>query len=235
MSGSGRRLGVYLVDDQDLFRAGLRMIVDSQPDLHVVGESSDAVGTLREVPALRPDVVLMDIRMPQVDGIEATRRLGRACAAAGIPLPRVLMLTTLDTEQATREAITAGASGFMLKDAEPDLLLGAVRALAVGAHIIVTANPLERADRASADAVATSAHGGAGTAVATPHEFARLTERERDVFAAVSHGLNNREIAATLHLGEATVKTHLTAVLQKLGLRDRVQVVVYAYEHGLAG
>lgn len=209
---------VYLVDDQDLFRAGLTMVLDAQPGMRVVGGAGSAVIALQDIPRARPTVVLMDIRMPGVDGIEATRRLLAACKSRGVPAPRVLMLTTLDTEDAAHRALAAGADGFMVKDAQPEFLVAAVRALAAGTHVIATGGELR-----------------VPTPPEAPPEFTRLTDRERDVFAAVAHGLSNREIAGTLSLGEATVKTHLTAVLQKLGLRDRVHVVIYAYQHGLAG
>lgn len=208
---------LYLVDDQELFRAGMKMVLQSQPDLKVVGEAGDAERALVEIPHLRPNVVLMDIRMPGMGGIEATQRLLGEFGDAALTPPRVLMLTTLDTEDATRQALAVGADGFMLKDTEPEFLISAVRALAVGTHIIATSNAAAVTVREP-----------------VPAAFGQLTGREHDVFVQVAHGLSNREIAATLFVSEATVKTHLTSILQKLQLRDRVQVVIYAYRHGLA-
>ncbi|WP_028245298.1 response regulator [Pseudoclavibacter soli] len=208
---------VLLVDDQDLFRAGLAMVIDAQPDFTVIGQASDGQAAIASVARLHPALVLMDIRMPGIDGIETTRRIIAHCAEPNVPPPRILVLTTLDTEDATRQALAAGATGFMLKNTEPEFLLAALRTLAAGMHVIATAQTVSLPEAPSA-----------------PPEFAELTDREREVFRAVSHGLNNREIAATLFLAEATVKTHVTAVLRKLGLRDRVQLVVYAYRHGLA-
>ncbi|MCI1206701.1 MAG: response regulator transcription factor [Microbacteriaceae bacterium] len=211
---------LYLVDDQELFRAGLAMVLNSQQDFQIVGQSGDAHQALGEIAALHPSVVLMDIRMPGMDGIAATAAIVAAARERAETPPHILMLTTLDTEEAAHRSLTAGAAGFMLKDTEPEFLIAAVRTLAAGKRVIATANALPL-DPIPAPRRA-------------PAAFGRLTEREHEVFAQVAHGLNNREIAATLHLSEATVKTHLTAILQKLQLRDRVQVVVYAYEHGLA-
>lgn len=208
---------VLLVDDQELFRAGLAMVVDAQSDFTVVGQAGDGEAAIAAVERLRPALVLMDIRMPGIGGIEATRRIIARCTELEVPAPRILVLTTLDTEDATRQALAAGATGFMLKNTEPEFLLAALRTLAAGVHVIATAQTVSLPAPPSA-----------------PPAFAELTEREREVFRAVSHGLNNREIAAALFLAEATVKTHVTAVLRKLGLRDRVQLVVYAYRHGLA-
>lgn len=209
-------ISLYLVDDQDLFRTGLKMVLQSQPDFTVVGEASNAHAALTEIPTLSVSVVLMDIRMPGMGGIDATRELLKNCAQLRVQPPRVLMLTTMDTEDATQNALAAGADGYMLKDAEPEFLISAVRALAAGAHVVVTSQ---------ASPTAHSAH--------VPAEFAALTEREREVFLQVMHGLSNREIAETLYVSEATVKTHLAAVLRKLDLRDRVQAVIYGYEHGI--
>jgi DNA-binding NarL/FixJ family response regulator len=194
------------------------MVLGSQPGLQVVGEASSAVVALRDIPPLAPHVVLMDVRMPTMDGLEATRRLVADHRRRALVPPRVLVLTTLDTLDATYGAIAAGADGFMLKDTEPEFLVAAIRALANGTRVIATGTLPDMAAPAQ-----------------EPAEFAHLTSRERDVFTAVAHGLNNREIAANLFLSEATVKTHMAAILHKLGLRDRIQVVVYAYRHSLAG
>ena len=210
---------VLVADDQALVRAGFRAILEVQDDLEVVGEAEDgdeAVSLARE---LRPDVVLMDIRMPSVDGIEATRRLIRDGDA-----PRILMLTTFDLDEYVYEAMKAGASGFLLKDAPRDQLVGAVRTVAAGDALLAPA--LVR--RLIEDFVRRPAP-GAGP----PAELDDLTEREREVLTLIARGLANAEIAARLFVSEATVRTHVTHILGKLGLRDRVQAVVLAYETGL--
>jgi DNA-binding NarL/FixJ family response regulator len=210
---------VLVADDQTLVRAGFRAILDVQDDLEVVGEAEDgdeAVALARE---LRPDVVLMDIRMPGVDGIEATRRLLRDGDA-----PRILMLTTFDLDEYVYEAMKAGASGFLLKDAPRDQLVGAVRTVAAGDALLAPA--LVR--RLIEDFVRRPAPGAR-----PPAELDALTEREREVLTLIARGLANAEIAARLFVSEATVRTHVTHILAKLGLRDRVQAVVLAYETGL--
>jgi DNA-binding NarL/FixJ family response regulator len=210
---------VLVADDQALVRAGFRAILEAQEDLEVVGEAGDggeAVAIARE---LRPDVVLMDVRMPGVDGIEATRRLLRDGDA-----PRVLMLTTFDLDEYVYEAMRAGASGFLLKDAPRDQLVGAVRTVAAGDSLLAPA--LLR--RLIEDFVRRPAPG------ARSHpELDELTEREREVLTLIARGLANAEIAGRLFVSEATVRTHVTHILAKLGLRDRVQAVVLAYETGL--
>lgn len=208
---------VALVDDQALFRAGIRMLVDSQPDLHVVGEAGNGAEGIALVAAERPDVVLMDIRMPVLDGIEATR----AILTADAPLPRVIVLTTFDLDEAAARAIRAGASGFVLKDADPEFLLAAIRTVHAGNAVIAAGATQELFE-----------HFGRRTA-GVPAEFANLTERERQIFDLAAEGLSNAEIASREFLSEATVKTHVSRVLSKLALRDRVQLVVYAFEHGL--
>jgi DNA-binding NarL/FixJ family response regulator len=210
---------VLVADDQTLVRAGFRAILDVQDDLEVVGEAEDgdeAVALARE---LRPDVVLMDIRMPGVDGIEATRRLLRDDDA-----PRILMLTTFDLDEYVYDAMKAGASGFLLKDAPRDQLVGAVRTVAAGDALLAPA--LVR--RLIEDFVRRPAPGAC-----PPAELDDLTEREREVLTLIARGLANAEIAARLFVSEATVRTHVTHILAKLGLRDRVQAVVLAYETGL--
>lgn len=211
-----KAISIFLVDDQDLFRAGLKMMLGSQVDLEVVGEARNGFEALRLIPQVNPQVVLMDIRMPDLNGLEATRQLVAHYRSTGRQCPSILVLTTLDTEETARQSLEAGATGFMLKNTEPEFLIAAIRALPLGTHI-----------------VATSGTPIVPTVKSIPAEFERLTERERDVFRELSHGLNNREIAATLFLSEATIKTHLTAILQKLQLRDRVQLVVYAYTNGI--
>jgi DNA-binding NarL/FixJ family response regulator len=209
---------VVLVDDQALFRAGIRMLVDSQPDLEVVGEASNGSEGVAVVRATRPDVVLMDIRMPVMDGLAATAELLRDAAP-----PRVVMLTTFDLDEAAARAIRGGASGFLLKDADPEFLLAAIRTVHAGSAVIAAS--------ATRDLFA---HFADPAARELPEEYAALTDREREIFALAARGLSNAEIAAREFLSEATVKTHISRILTKLGLRDRVQLVVFAFEHGLA-
>jgi DNA-binding NarL/FixJ family response regulator len=209
---------VALVDDQALFRAGIRMLVDSQPDLEVVGEASNGSEGVAVVRATRPDVVLMDIRMPVMDGLAATAELLRDAAP-----PRVVMLTTFDLDEAAARAIREGASGFLLKDADPEFLLAAIRTVHAGSAVIAAS--------ATRDLFA---HFADPAARELPEEYAALTDREREIFALAARGLSNAEIAAREFLSEATVKTHISRILTKLGLRDRVQLVVFAFEHGLA-
>ncbi len=208
---------VVLVDDQALFRAGIRMLVDSQPDLEVVGEASDGREGVAVVRAVQPDVVLMDIRMPVLDGLAATAELLQDPAP-----PRIVMLTTFDLDEAAARAIRQGASGFLLKDADPEFLLAAIRTVHAGSAVIAAS--------ATRDLFA---HFSAPAAVAVPPSYLELTEREREIFALAARGLSNAEIAAGEFLAEATVKTHISRILTKLGLRDRVQLVVFAFEHGL--
>lgn len=208
---------VVLVDDQALFRAGIRMLIDSQPDLEVVGEAADGAEALSVVRDARPDVVLMDIRMPVMDGLAAT-----AALLADPDPPRIVMLTTFDLDEAAARAIRHGASGFLLKDAEPEFLLAAIRTVHAGSAVIAAA--------ATRDLFA---HFG-GTVHPVPPAYAALTDREREIFALAARGLSNAEIAGREFLSEATVKTHISRILAKLALRDRVQLVVFAFEHGLA-
>ena len=209
---------ILIADDQDLVRAGLRMLIDAEDDLEVAGEAVDGEQALHAVRRLRPDLVLMDIRMPRLDGLEATRRLLREGADA----PRVLILTTFDRNEYVYEALRAGASGFMLKDMPGPQLVAGLRAVAGGDALLaptVTRRLIEEF---------------AGTRHApVPDGFAELTARERETLMLVARGLSNAEIAAEHVVSEATVKTHVAHVLAKLGLRDRVQAVVLAYETGL--
>jgi len=195
------------------------MILDSQKDIEVVGEAADGREALEQARTLEPDVVLMDIRMPELDGLEATRQL--AAVDGG---PRVLILTTFDLDEYVYEAMKAGASGFLLKEVRPEQLADAVRVIAAGETLVspaITRRLIEEFVRRRPP--------GSGT----PVEIAELTDRELEVFKLVARGLSNGEIAAELFVSEATVKTHITHVLAKLGLRDRVQAVVLAYESGL--
>jgi DNA-binding NarL/FixJ family response regulator len=210
---------VLVVDDQALVRGGFRMILDAQTDIEVVGEAADGIEALEQAAALEPDVVLMDIRMPELDGLEATRRL-----VARRPGASVLMLTTFDADEYVYEALRAGASGFMLKDVEPEQLADAVRIIARGEALLaptITRRLIEQFVRRPL------------ASVQRPAELEELTERELDVLRLVARGFSNAEIASSLFLSAATVKTHLTHIFSKLRLRDRVQVVVLAYESGL--
>ena len=211
---------VLIADDQALVRVGLSKILESEPDTEVVGEAEDGEDAVAAARRLRPDVVLMDIRMPVLDGIEATRQLGEDGAEA----PKVIVLTTFDLDEYDYDAHGAGASGFMLKDAPPEDLVEAIRVVATGAALLdpaVTRSVIEEfARRTPADQVDSS-------------RLAELTERERDVLKLLTRGRSNAEIARDLVVSEATVKTHVAHVLMKLGVRDRVQAVIYAYEAGL--
>ena len=210
-------LRVVVVDDQALVRAGLRMILRAEPDLEVVGEAGNGQEALEVVAATAPDVVLMDVRMPEMDGIEATRRL-----AAGPGAARVLMLTTFDLDALVYDALQAGASGFLLKEAPPEQLVAGVRTVAAGEQLLaptVTRRLIERFTSQAPPAAA-----------ATVDE---LTPRELEVLQLIARAMTNAEIAAQLFVSETTVKTHVARILMKLGLRDRVQAVVYAYERGL--
>ena len=210
---------VLIADDQALVRGGFRMILDAQKDIEVVGEAGDGREAIENARKLEPDVVLMDIRMPELDGLEATRRL---LAADGGP--RVLILTTFDADEYVYKAMKAGASGFLLKDVRPEQLADAVRVVAAGDALLapaITRRLVEQFVRRPPPGSA------------KPPELADLTERELDVLVLVARGLSNKEIASALFLTEATVKTHLTHILTKLNVRDRVQAVVLAYESGL--
>ena len=213
---------VVIVDDQALFRAGIRMLIDSQADLEVVGEAADGREGLAVVRESRPDVVLMDMRMPVMDGLAATAELLEDERLRADP-PRIVMLTTFDLDEAAARAIRQGASGFLLKDAEPEFLLAAIRTVHSGSAVIAAS--------ATRDLFARFA---AAAPLAVPQAFDALTEREREIFALAARGLSNAEIAAREFLSEATVKTHISRILAKLALRDRVQLVVFAFEHGLA-
>lgn len=218
---------VLLVDDQSLIRMGLRLVIDSEPDLEVVGEASDGAVALDQVAALAPDVVLMDIRMPGVDGIAATRRV-----VAEHPGTRVLVLTTFDVDEYAFAALRAGASGFLLKSARPEELADAIRTIASGESVVAP-----RVVRRMLDLFAPHLPSGADAADTSDVDprLAVLTPRELDVLRAVAEGLSNAEIAEQLVLSTTTVKTHVGNMLAKLGLRDRVQAVIVAYECGLVG
>jgi DNA-binding NarL/FixJ family response regulator len=212
-------ISVLIVDDQDLVREGLRMLLEAEPDLTVVGEAGDGGQALVQARRLDPDVILMDVRMPRMNGVEATARLVQAGSRA-----RILMLTTFNLDEYVYHALKAGASGFLLKDASREQLTGAVRAAPTGETLLapaITRRLIEdfcRGPAPSAESAATSEG---------------LSERELGVVRLVAHGQSNAEIAASLYLSEATIKSHIARILAKLRLRDRVQITVYAYEHGI--
>jgi DNA-binding NarL/FixJ family response regulator len=215
---------ILLVDDQELLRMGFRMVLDAQDDLEVVGEAGTGVEAIALAEELTPDVILMDVRMPELDGVQATGTLvGRGNPA------RIIILTTFDLDEYAHAALRAGASGFLLKDAPPADLLSAIRAVASGDAVV--------APSTTRRLLATIAHQLPAAAGAAPDpgdtRLATLTPREAEVLGAVARGLSNAEVAGELFLSEATVKTHVGRVLAKLGLRDRVQIVIYAYDHGL--
>ncbi len=211
---------IILVDDQELVRTGFRMVLDAQPDMTVVGEAADGLAAVDIARAHSADVMIMDARMPRLDGVAATRQIRLAGDR-----PRVLMLTTFDLDEYAFAALKAGASGFLLKDVPPDELLFAIRAVHSGDAVVAPSTTRRLIDRFAPMLPAGAA--------ATPPELSDLTERERQVLILVAQGLSNSELAKRLFVSEATVKTHVGRILAKLGLRDRVQAVVYAYENGL--
>jgi DNA-binding NarL/FixJ family response regulator len=218
-------IGLVLVDDQELLRLGFRMVIDAQDDLEVVGEAADGREAVELVQRLAPDVVLMDVRMPGTDGIEATREIVASGSAS-----RIIILTTFDLDEYAHAALRAGASGFLLKDAPPADLLSAIRAVASGDAVVApstTRRLLEAVAHQLPDPSAAADDEAASPALDT------LTPREHEVLLAVARGLSNAEIAQELVLSEATVKTHVGHILAKLQLRDRVQIVVFAYDRGL--
>ncbi len=229
-------LTIVLADDQDLVRAGFRVILESEPGFRVIGEAPDGAAAVEAVVALRPDVVCLDVQMPGVDGLEAARRIG----ALADP-PAVLVLTTFDDDDALFQALEAGASGFLLKNASPERLIDAVRTVAAGDALLapdVTRRVISRATAGHGPDCPGDAGGDGGTSA--PHTGAAaiaaagLTEREAEVLRLLARGFSNAEIARELFVGEATVKTHVSNVLQKTGVRDRIQAVVWAFERGVA-
>ena len=209
---------VLVVDDQVLVRAGFRMILEAEPDVVVAGEAGDGETALAQAAVCRPDVVLMDVRMPGMDGIEATRQLLRD---GGSPAPSVIMLTTFDMDEYVYDALRAGASGFVLKDVPPEQLVDGIRAVHTGSSLLspsITRRLVETYTRLPPPGLQ------------TPPRLAELTARELDVLREIARGRSNAQIAGRLFVSEATVKTHVSRILAKLGLRDRVQAVVFAYE-----
>ena len=217
---SGGPIRVFVVDDQALVRAGFRMILEAEPDLVVAGEAADGEEAVARIGADSPDVVLMDVRMPGVDGIEATRRVLGDPAHAAV---RVIMLTTFDMDEYVYDALRAGASGFVLKDVPPEQLVDGIRAVHSGSSLLtpsITRRMIE-------------AHLVRPAAAPSPRVLESLTPREREILGLLGRGLSNAEIAESLVVSETTVKTHVGRVLMKLGLRDRVQAVIFAYESGV--
>ena len=205
---------VLIADDQDLVRAGLRRILESEPDIEVVAEAADGEAAVDRAIALAPEVVLMDVRMPLLDGIRATERI----IAAGLPATKILVLTTFDVDKYVYEAMRAGASGFLLKDATPDFILAAIRTVHDGHSVI--------APKSTSELLRTIAR-------RRPEAIEPLSVREKEVFLLAARGLSNGEIGRTAFISEATVKSHIRSILAKLGLASRVQLVAFAYENGL--
>ena len=213
---------VLICDDQPLIRAGLRAVLQIQPDLDVAGEATDGTEAIATAAALGPDVVLMDVRMPGTDGITAT-----AAIARGTGPPRVLVLTTYDRDEYVFQALAAGASGFLLKDARPEDLVAGIRTVAAGDALLAPSVTRRLIDLFTRGPRPATLHGAAG--------LDQLTGREREVLGLIIRGLSNAEMSASLHISGNTVKTHIARVLNKLGLRDRVHAVIFGYESGLAG
>jgi DNA-binding NarL/FixJ family response regulator len=218
MTAAARPIRVVIADDHHLVRTGFRVILETEDDIEVVGEASDGAQAVACVRTAAPDVVLMDVEMPGTDGLEATRQI------TAVDGPAVLILTTFDRDDYLFAALQAGASGFLLKNGTPEDLLDAVRVLARGDALLAPAVTRRVIAAFSRPGAAATTDGAA---------LAELTPREREVLVQVAAGATNAEIAATLHLGETTVKTHVSRVLMKLGVRDRTQAVVFAYEHGV--
>ena len=209
---------ILVVDDQPLVRNGFRMILEGQSDLQLVGEAEDGLQAIERARELDPDVILMDVRMPNLDGVEATRRLVDANTRA-----RILVLTTFDLDEYVHAAIRAGANGFLLKDVQPAELVAAIHVVAAGNALFAPAATQRLLDRFAIPA----------TTPAMERKLEHLTEREREILRLIANGLSNAELAEQLHLSETTVKTHVSSMLRKLGVRDRVQAVIAAYDAGL--
>lgn len=244
---------VLVADDQALVRTGFAMVIDSQSDMKVVGLAADGEQAVGMAGELRPDVVLMDIRMPLMDGIEATRRIVAAAGDDAARMTRVIILTTFDLDEYVMSAILAGASGFLLKDAEPETLLADIRTVASGAAIIepdATRRLVEQTRAGGVDSangvvphshshfhgddVAALAAATAADSAGGEPEAASLSEREREILVDLAHGLSNKQIAAKRYISVATVKTHVAHILAKTNSRDRIQAAVFAYQNGLA-
>lgn len=212
-------IGVLIADDEALIRSGLRLMLESQPDIRVVGEAEDGRAAVEQATRLRPDVVLMDIQMPHLSGIDAAREL----TSVDDP-PRVVMLTTFGNDENVYEALRAGASGFLLKDSRPEDVINAIHVVAGGEALLSPAVTRRLVDQFVA----------AGRRPALPDSYESLTDREREILGLIAEGLSNQEIADRVFVSFSTAKTHVSNILTKLGLRDRVHAVIYAYQHGLA-
>lgn len=243
-----QRIRVVIADDQELVRAGFAMVIGSQPDIQVVGQAGDGAQAVSLAESLHPDVVLMDVRMPGMDGLEATSRISALEAAAGDAprKTRVIILTTFDLDEYVMAAINAGASGFLLKDTEPETLLSSIRTVYQGNAIIAPSATKRLIEKMMEDGY--TKHGltatdgyedgsstmpGARPVAYTDPELNLLTEREREVLVEIAHGLSNQEIADKLFISLPTAKTHVAHILAKINARDRVQAVVFAYDNGL--
>lgn len=213
---------ILLADDQALLRQGLQMMIDAQPDMEVVGQACDGADAIELAAELMPDIVMMDLRMPRLDGIEATRRI---CGSGGASAAKVIVLTTFDLDEYVAGALSAGASGFLLKDAPPADIIAGIRVVAAGDALLAPSVTRRLLDRFATRPEITN--------LAPPPGLDLLTAREREVMRLVVRGLSNAEIRNELYLSEPTVKTHVGRILMKLGVRDRVQLVVLAYERGL--
>lgn len=243
-----QRIRVVIADDQELVRAGFAMVIGSQPDIQVVGQAGDCAQAVSLAESLHPDVVLMDVRMPGMDGLEATSRISALDAAAGDAprKTRVIILTTFDLDEYVMAAINAGASGFLLKDTEPETLLSSIRTVYQGNAIIAPSATKRLIEKMMEDgyikhgltatdgyADGSSTMPGARPVAYTDPELNLLTEREREVLVEIAHGLSNQEIADKLFISLPTAKTHVAHILAKINARDRVQAVVFAYDNGL--
>lgn len=226
MADAGARITVALVDDQPLFRAGIRMLIESQEDMELAGEAADGEQAIALAAEGRPDVMLMDLRMPILDGVEATRRIVQHATSTGRDKPKIIALTTFNRDQAVVQAVQAGASGYLLKSAEPEFLLAAIRTVHSGYSVIAPGSIHSLFEHAARNAPST----GPDLSILNA-----LSARERDVFLLAAKGLSNGEMAEALFVSEATVKTHLRSVLDKLELRTRLQLVAFAHERRLLG
>lgn len=215
---------IALVDDQDLFRSGIRMLVESQRDMKVVSEAQDGEQAVALAAEHQPHVILMDLRMPVLDGVEATRKIVRAATKGGRALPKIVALTTFNRDQAVIEAVQAGASGYLLKSAEPEFLLAAIRTVYAGYAVIAPGSVADLFQHAGRFSKPIKPDLGA---------IEGLSGREQELFVLAAKGLSNAEMAEQLFVSEATVKSHLRSILSKLALQTRIQLVAFAYEHGL--
>jgi DNA-binding NarL/FixJ family response regulator len=224
MMATQQSIDIVIADDQKLFRAGIEMLIESQGDLRLVGSASNGLEAVEIARATKPGVVLMDIRMPELDGMAATEQI-LAESSGDEAAPRILILTTLRRDEAVARAIRAGASGFVMKDAEPEFLLAAIRTVNLGHAVIAPSETFDLIREFG------------GRNVRRPNESVidELTPREKDIFALVAKGLSNAEVATSAYVSETTVKTHLSGVMAKLGLKSRVQLVTFAWENGLVG